>query len=108
LRNKREIQQTIKTRQYQARTPLLHIVGKDNSLTLFRVVAVTPRRLGSAVRRNRARRRIYSIFFDLKGKIKAGVDIVVFPFAALIEADFVDVSEAVKRALNKAGLVHDG
>ncbi len=108
LQSKREIQQVIKNRQYQARTPLLQIVGRNNSLTLFRVVAVTPRRLGSAVKRNKIRRRIYSIFDDLKGKIKAGVDVVVFPFAGSVDAEYSSIAVAVNRVLLKAGLVQNG
>jgi len=75
----REIKRVAGARQYSGKSPLLYLVARDNALMVSRLAVVVPKSLGNAVKRNRLRRRISSVFAVLKAKIIVPVDIVAYP-----------------------------
>lgn len=72
------------------------LVILPNSLRVVRLGIVATRRLGGAVSRNRAKRRVRELF--RKNKAPGGFDVVVIPRNEFLEASF-DSLETEYRAL---------
>jgi ribonuclease P protein component len=86
--------------------PLLVVRYRRNDLDVTRFGISTSRRLGSAVVRNRVRRRLRSILRDLLTRLEPGWDVllVVRPPAAI--ASQADLDGAVRRLFGRAGLLY--
>ena len=59
------------------------------------------KKVGNAVKRNLVRRRLKEIFRSAASELPRGVDIVVSARPASVGADFADLSDEFRRALDK-------
>jgi ribonuclease P protein component len=77
----------------------------SNDLGCVRVGVAASRRVGGAVVRVRARRRMREAVRPWLGQISGGWDLVFIARAPLVSASFQDVDRAVTQLLQRAGLV---
>ena len=75
------------------------LVIHRNSLRVSRLGIIATRRLGNAVRRNRAKRLVREIF--RLNKTALGLDIVVLPQRELPDAAFTDLQADFRAALRR-------
>ena len=66
------------------------------------VAVPTPKKLGSAVQRNRIRRRIREAYRIAIKDSKQKLNIVFYPKFAVIQVNFEDIGASVKSALGQA------
>lgn len=66
---------------------------------------ITSRRIGKAVKRNRARRLLREVLRQNHPYIHAGYDIVLIARAAIVGRKFAEVNDAVQSLLKQAGLL---
>ncbi len=64
-----------------------------NKLSVVRLGITTSKKIGNAVKRNRARRVIRAAFFELKDKVKNGYDLI---FVARSKTCFVKTGDVLK------------
>ncbi|HWQ00165.1 MAG TPA: ribonuclease P protein component [Vicinamibacterales bacterium] len=98
LRRKKEFEQA-RREGAQVRGRHLTLVLRPNGLSRARLGIVASRRLGGAVRRNRAKRLVREIFRLNKMPTAAGFDIVVVAHPTLLEADFAALQADYRSAL---------
>ena len=70
-----------------------------------RVAFIAGKKLGNAVWRNAAKRRLRALVCDLGGP-GAGWDVVISARSAILKASYSKVSHACEKALEKAGLIN--
>lgn len=70
----------------------------------LRVGVVTSRKVGGAVQRAKARRRLRSVFRQHRAELHGEVDLVLIARASLVEAPWMEVVNDFLRAVDKAGL----
>lgn len=87
--------------------PLLVIRALRNGVERTRIGFSTGRRLGTAVARNRVRRRLRSILRALAPRLEPGWDILVVARPACVDASYADLALAVERLLRRLGVVRD-
>lgn len=75
---------------------------RANGLEYSRLVAVSGKKLGNAVRRNRMRRLLRAAFRTQKDVLPSGIDIALVPRPGLLEASWREILEAVREAVWKA------
>ena len=63
------------------------------------------RKLGKAVRRNKAKRRLREVMRPLLPLLPQGYDLVLIARQPLLEADFASLRAAVHTLLRRAGLL---
>ena len=68
-----------------------------------RLGVVTSRRVGTAVERNRARRRLREIFRLHRGLLPSGLWVVVIPRRAAVRATFAALAEEWRALMARAG-----
>lgn len=73
-----------------------------NGLGFSRLAAVSGKKLGNAVKRNRMRRLLRAAFRTQKDVLPAGVDVALIARPGLLEASWQEILEAVRRAIWKA------
>jgi ribonuclease P protein component len=79
---------------------VIHV--RPNGLNVTRLGIAVPGRLGSAVRRNRMKRRVREASRAAAGAMPAGADIVIVPRAAAAEATFERLQESIRGLFNRA------
>jgi len=75
----------------------------DNSLGRTRLGITATRKMGKAVKRNRARRLVREVFRKNKSRIPSSLDIVVNVKSLLADADYQDFEADFLAFLDKAG-----
>lgn len=75
-----------------------------NELTLNRFGFSASKRVGNAVIRNQARRRLREIIRLYSDDIAPGWDVILIARPAIAQADYRQIESAVKRLLQQAGL----
>lgn len=85
--------------------PLLVLVACRNEQSRARVGVVAGRAVGSAVKRNRAKRLLRAAMRSLVGTLVPGWDVVLIARAPLVESSYVEVQEALAILLRRAELV---
>jgi len=73
-----------------------------------RFAMVAGRRIGKAVRRNRARRRIREALRGMLSEIAGGADVVLAARQETAEIDFRILQQAIRSALKAESLLDDG
>jgi ribonuclease P protein component len=85
--------------------PLLLLRYRGNDLERTRYGISTGRRIGSAVVRNRLRRRLRTVLRALDGRVARGWDVLIVTRAAAADARQVDLEAALTQLLRTAGLL---
>ncbi len=88
--------------------PLLVLRAVRNGLDRTRVGYSTGRRLGTAVVRNRIRRRLRAIVRGLSSRIEAGWDVLIVARPAAVDASYEQLTAALERLLRRAGVLGSG
>jgi ribonuclease P protein component len=79
------------------------VVVRPNGLPVRRIGVTVGRRFGSAVRRNRLRRRLREAARELEAELPMGIDIVCVPRSGALRAPFADIVGSLRTALREAG-----
>lgn len=90
------------------RHPDLRIGVCRNALSHNRYGIVASRRLGSAVVRNRCKRRLRAILTRLHGRLDQGFDVVIIARTQNARQPFAELQRIVLRLLAKARLTGNG
>jgi ribonuclease P protein component len=85
--------------------PLLLLRYRGNDLEVTRYGISTGRRIGSAVVRNRLRRRLRTVLRGLDGRVARGWDILIVTRASAADARQADLEVALGQLLRAAGLL---
>lgn len=105
LRQPQDLDRVFREGRWQRLQPVavgvLHRDDEEQSRFAF----VAGRRVGKAVRRNRARRRMREAVRSMMGDICAGADIVLAARPETVETDFRQLRQAIRRALEAEGLL---
>jgi ribonuclease P protein component len=80
-----------------------NLIFRPNGLEFSRMSAVASRKVGNAVRRNKARRRARELFRRNKGILTAPMDILVIAKSSSPDAAFADLRDQYVTALRYAG-----
>lgn len=86
------------------RGPLVHIAHRNNDLDTTRVGYSVSRRVGSAVTRNRVKRRLRELV--ARHQLAPGHDIVLVAQPPVVDASFHDLERELLTSLQSAGLEH--
>lgn len=101
LRTRAEFEAVFKSGR-RASGRFLTVVIRPNALAVARLGIVASRKLGGAVQRNRAKRRIREIFRRLRQEpFAAGRDIVVIPRRELLDAAFAALETDYQSVLRR-------
>ena len=85
----------------------LVLYARPNRLGVNRVGITTGKKLGHAVVRNRARRRLREVYRLNEAKFKPGYDIVVVARHRCVDGDFQKLTHAYLSLAKKAGILLD-
>lgn len=88
--------------------PLLVLRAIRTGLERSRVGYSTGRRLGTAVVRNRIRRRLRAIVRGLSPRIEPGWDVLIVARPGAVEASYEQLAVALERLLRRAGVLRAG
>ena len=86
---------------------MLVLYARPNRTGKNRVGITTGKKLGHAVVRNRARRRLREVYRLNEAMFKPGYDIVVVARSRCITADFQKLTKAYLSLAQKAGILED-
>lgn len=86
-------------------TPYMVVYAMRSRQECRRVGFTVSTKLGGAVVRNRARRRLREIYRLNSDRLKSGVDIIIVARARCLSGDFGEMSEAFVRACGRLGLL---
>jgi len=84
--------------------PLLLLRARPNGLAHSRFGLVVSKRIGTAVVRNRVKRRLREATRARLASIAAGWDVVLIARSPIVGAQFVDITQALDALLIRAGL----
>jgi ribonuclease P protein component len=82
---------------------LMTVFVRPNTLGLARLGIAATRKIGSAVRRNRAKRRVRELY--RRHKISGGIDVVVIPRREFIDAPLARIEADFLAILKRRGVV---
>ena len=78
LKGFKNLQQVFKTAT-KVEVKGLKMLYAENDLNYNRIAIVTGRSFGYSVSRNRAKRHVREAYRNIKGEVKSGLDIIIFP-----------------------------
>ena len=87
--------------------PLIVLIALENHLPITRVGVAAGKRVGDAVKRNRAKRLMRSAARDLHPQIHAGWDLIIIARTPIIQVKMPQVRDALQQLLQRAGLFAD-
>ena len=82
---------------------MLQIAQREDDL--LKIGIVTNKRLGNAVIRNRAKRRIKACIMEMIPLMKKGWDVILIARIPLINASFDEIRNGIKCLLEKSDLI---
>ena len=85
--------------------PFVVLISAPNELSRTRFGVTASKAVGSAVARNRAKRRIRAAIHSLLPMVHPGWDVLLIARAPLIDADWPEVCEVLKNLFNKAKIL---
>ncbi|MCC7165785.1 MAG: ribonuclease P protein component [Anaerolineae bacterium] len=85
--------------------PLVIVRVRANGLEHSRVAFVAGKKLGNAVERNRAKRRLREALRPLWSRIAGGYDFVLIARGDIVTVSFIDIQQAVDQVLKRARLL---
>ncbi len=80
------------------------IYAAKNGLQKNRYGIITSKKVGKAVTRNRAKRRLRDLVRNLDNRLKPGFDIVIIARVSINEASFSDIIAEGEQLFKKVGL----
>ena len=87
--------------------PLIVLVALENQLSITRVGVTAGKRVGNAVKRNRAKRLMRAAARVLHPNIKKGYDIIIIARKPIIQSKMPQVRAALQGLLERAQLIED-
>ncbi|MBI5303836.1 MAG: ribonuclease P protein component [Chloroflexi bacterium] len=84
--------------------PLVILRIRTNSLSINRFGFVAGKKLGNAVARNRAKRRLREAMRHRLTQIASGYDIIVIARTGVVRATFNELDTAIETLIQRAGL----
>lgn len=103
LKERREIAAVFNQgRSYKNHHFVLYALPTEKSYS--RVVFCVGKKIGTAVRRNRIRRRVRSAFSELKVSICPGFDLALIARNTVYEESFMGIVSSLQEILKKAGI----
>ena len=84
--------------------PIAILIASANNRPIYRFGFTTGKSLGSAVRRNRAKRLLREAIRGQMGAIEPGWDIVLIARPKLFESSWDDIQKAITNLIQRAGL----
>jgi ribonuclease P protein component len=87
--------------------PLVLLRVRANGLPQTRAAFIAGKKLGGAVVRNRAKRRLREALRPRYLRIVPGYDLVLIARDTLLPATFAEINEAVEQVLKRARLIED-
>ncbi len=85
--------------------PLLVLIALSNPDGKTRIGVSAGRSVGTAVERNRAKRRLRAAIAALSPRLKAGWDVILIARTAIRTADFSQIQDGILSVLARAGLL---
>ncbi len=82
--------------------PLVILISSPNELGLTRFGVTASKAVGSAVSRNRAKRRIRAAIHSTLPNVKAGWDVLLIARAPLIDAEWPEICNVLQGLLKQA------
>lgn len=95
---------SVRRRGYRIETSHVVMFVAPGATKVPRSVVTVARRFGSAVKRNRLRRRLTELLRIEFPDIERPVDIVVFPRASAVDASFKRLRGSIREGLSQADL----
>jgi ribonuclease P protein component len=83
------------------------VVVAPSAEVSFRIGVTASRAVGTAVSRNRARRRLRAALHPLLPALRPGLDLVITARRPLLEASWAEVCDALRVLLHRAGCLMD-
>ena len=87
--------------------PFFVVYSRRNGLGVNRLGLTTGVKLGHAVDRNRARRRIREVYRLNESRLKSGYDLVIVARSASIEGDFAAMQHSLLKLCKKLRLLRE-
>jgi len=81
------------------------VINISNGLGYSRKAFLASKKVGGAVKRNRARRLMKEGFRKIENEIPSGRDILFIARREAVNAKSTDVEKSIRRALQKSGLI---
>lgn len=97
-----------RTAYYRGRSfvhPLMILYVRKNRFGIARLGITTGKKIGKAVKRNRCRRLIREAYRRVFPEITHGVDLVFVARTATVDSNAVQVEQAMRELLKKAGVL---
>ena len=86
---------------YRYKSKYFSLIGLSNALTYSRVGVVASKKVGNAVTRNRAKRRMRELFRRNKNLLTHPVDFIIVAMPAMREATWPELKESYLQAVGK-------
>ena len=86
---------------YRYKSKFFSLIGLSNALTYSRVGVVASKKVGNAVTRNRAKRRMRELFRRNKNLLAYPVDLIIVAMPAMREASWPELKESYFQAIGK-------
>jgi ribonuclease P protein component len=86
--------------------PLIVLIRHPNQLEISRFGIAAGRSVGSAVRRNRAKRQIREVIRPLIPSLRTGWDILILARKPMLEAAFQEIEAAIRSLLQQADILN--
>lgn len=85
----------------EVRTPWCRLVFRKTSRKTGRFAVITSKRVGSAVQRNRIRRKVREILRTDRKLSTCGADLIVIPKAIVIKEEYADLKQKIHSVLTE-------
>jgi ribonuclease P protein component len=87
--------------------PLIVLIALENQLSTTQIGVAAGKRVGNAVKRNRAKRLMRAAARELYPQIKSGQDIILIARTPIIQSTMPQVRDALQQLLQRAQLLKD-
>lgn len=85
--------------------PLVVLIYAPNEVSISRAAVVASKKVGNAVTRNRAKRRLRAALDRFWQQVQGNNDLIFFCRRGIVEVNFDEVINAIKHLLNEAGVL---